>query len=62
VLVQWLLVQEAFFSAYRNLESFRGGNVRSWLGRIAVNAAMEFFPSLLQKSGWTGAVGPPARS
>ena len=34
-------VQEAFFSAYRNLQSFRGGNVRSWLGRIAVNAAMD---------------------
>jgi RNA polymerase sigma-70 factor (ECF subfamily) len=34
-------VQEAFFSAYRNLESFRGGSVRSWLGRIAVNAAMD---------------------
>lgn len=34
-------VQEAFFSAYRNLGSFRGGNVRSWLGRIAINAAMD---------------------
>ncbi len=34
-------VQEAFFSAYRNLGSFRGGSVRSWLGRIAVNAAMD---------------------
>ena len=34
-------VQEAFFSAYRNLESFRGGSVRSWLGRIAINAAMD---------------------
>jgi RNA polymerase sigma-70 factor (ECF subfamily) len=34
-------VQEAFFSAYRNLASFRGGNVRSWLGRIAVNAALD---------------------
>lgn len=34
-------VQEAFFSAYRNLQSFRGGSVRSWLGRIAVNAAMD---------------------
>jgi RNA polymerase sigma-70 factor (ECF subfamily) len=34
-------VQEAFFSAYRNLASFRGGNFRSWLGRIAVNAAMD---------------------
>jgi DNA-directed RNA polymerase specialized sigma24 family protein len=28
-------VQEAFFSAYRNLKSFRGGSVRSWLSRIA---------------------------
>ncbi len=34
-------VQEAFFSAYRNLHSFRGGSVRSWLSRIAVNAAMD---------------------
>ena len=34
-------VQEAFFSAYRNLTSFRGGSVRSWLNRICVNAAMD---------------------
>lgn len=34
-------VQEALFSAYRNLRSFRGGSVRSWLCRIAVNAAMD---------------------
>ncbi len=34
-------VQEAFFSAYRNLAAFRGGNVKSWLNRIAVNAAMD---------------------
>ncbi len=34
-------VQEAFFSAYRNLASFRGGSVKSWLGRIAVNAALD---------------------
>ncbi len=34
-------VQEAFFSAYRNLSAFRGGSVRSWLGRIAINAAMD---------------------
>jgi RNA polymerase sigma-70 factor (ECF subfamily) len=34
-------VQEAFFNAYRNLASFRGGSVRGWLGRIAVNAAMD---------------------
>lgn len=34
-------VQEAFFSAYRNLHSFRGGSVKSWLNRICVNAAMD---------------------
>jgi RNA polymerase sigma-70 factor (ECF subfamily) len=34
-------VQEAFFSAYRNMRSFRGGSVRSWLCRIAINAAMD---------------------
>lgn len=35
------VVQEAFFSAYRNLAGFRGGNVKSWLNRIAVNNAMD---------------------
>ncbi len=34
-------VQEAFLSAWRHLASFRGGSVRSWLGRIAINAAMD---------------------
>ena len=34
-------VQEAFFSAFRNLSTFRGGNVKSWLNRICVNAAMD---------------------
>jgi RNA polymerase sigma-70 factor (ECF subfamily) len=34
-------VQEALFSAYRHLGSFRGGSVRSWLSRIAINAAMD---------------------
>ena len=34
-------VQEAFFSAFRNMRSFRGGSVRSWLSRIAINAAMD---------------------
>ncbi len=34
-------VQEAFFSAFRNLDGFRGGSVRSWLSRICVNAAMD---------------------
>jgi len=35
------VVQEAFFSAYRNLAAFRGGSVKSWLSRIAINAAMD---------------------
>jgi RNA polymerase sigma-70 factor, ECF subfamily len=35
------VVQEAFFSAYRHLDAFRGGSVKSWLNRIAVNAAMD---------------------
>ena len=34
-------VQEAFFSAFRNMDAFRGGSVRSWLSRIAINAAMD---------------------
>ena len=34
-------VQEAFFSAFRNLASFRGGSVKSWLSRICINAAMD---------------------
>ena len=34
-------VQETFLSAYRNIASFHGGSVRSWLGRIAINAAMD---------------------
>jgi RNA polymerase sigma-70 factor (ECF subfamily) len=32
-------VQEAFFSAYRNLDRFSGPSFRAWLTRIAVNAA-----------------------
>jgi len=47
------VVQEAFFSAYRNLASFRGGSVRSWLNRIAVNAAMD-----LQRARKRRPVGP----
>jgi RNA polymerase sigma-70 factor (ECF subfamily) len=33
--------QDAFFSAYRNLRSFRGGSFRSWLLRIATNACYD---------------------
>ena len=33
--------QEAFISAYRALERFRGGSFRAWLFRIAVNACYD---------------------
>jgi RNA polymerase sigma-70 factor (ECF subfamily) len=62
------VVQEAFFSAYRNLATFRGGSVRSWLNRIAVNAAMDLqrarrrrpvqpYPELEDES-WQPPAGP----
>ena len=63
-------VQEAFFSAYRNLLGFRGGSVRSWLSRIAVNAAMDTqrarkrrpvqpYPEL-EDDSWQPPAGPEA--
>jgi len=62
------VVQEAFFSAYRNLAGFRGGSVKSWLNRIAVNAAMDLqrarrrrpvqpYPELEDES-WQPPAGP----
>ena len=35
------VTQEAFFRAWRQMGSFRGGSLRSWLARIAVNAAID---------------------
>lgn len=35
------VVQEAFFSAYRNLERFSGPSFRAWLTRIALNASKD---------------------
>ena len=35
------VTQEAFFRAYRQLGAFRDGNLRSWLARIAMNAALD---------------------
>jgi len=63
-------VQEAFFSAFRNLRSFRGGSVKSWLNRICVNAAMDTqrarkrrpvqpYPELDDES-WQPPTGPEA--
>jgi RNA polymerase sigma-70 factor (ECF subfamily) len=34
-------VQDAFFSAYRNLERFSGPSFRGWLTRITLNAAKD---------------------
>jgi RNA polymerase sigma-70 factor (ECF subfamily) len=34
-------VQQAFLSAFRNVRTFRGGSLRSWLGRIVVNASYD---------------------
>lgn len=64
------VVQEAFFSAFRNLRSYRGGAVRSWLSRIAVNGAMDLqrarrrrpvqpYPELEDES-WQPPAGPEA--
>jgi RNA polymerase sigma-70 factor, ECF subfamily len=64
------VVQEAFFSAYRNLHAFRGGSVRSWLSRIAINGAMDTqrlkkrrpsqpYPEL-EDDSWQPPAGPEA--
>ena len=34
--------QETFLSAYSSLSGFRGGNLKSWLCRIAVNKSVDF--------------------
>ncbi|HEX5451927.1 MAG TPA: sigma-70 family RNA polymerase sigma factor, partial [Candidatus Limnocylindrales bacterium] len=35
------VVQEAFLNAYRSVGRYRGGSVRGWLARIALNAATD---------------------
>jgi len=37
--------QDTFLSAYRNLRSFRGGSLRSWLLRIATNTCYDVLRS-----------------
>jgi RNA polymerase sigma-70 factor (ECF subfamily) len=39
------VTQEAFISAYKAIGKFRGGNLRSWLLRIASNASKDFLRS-----------------
>lgn len=36
------IAQETFLTAYRSLSGFRGGNLKSWLCRIAVNKSIDF--------------------
>lgn len=35
------VTQQALLSAFRNLQAFRGGSLRSWLSRITVNACYD---------------------
>jgi RNA polymerase sigma-70 factor (ECF subfamily) len=37
------VVQDAFFSAYRAVDSFRGSSFRAWLYRIVSNACIDYF-------------------
>jgi RNA polymerase sigma factor (sigma-70 family) len=37
------VTQDAFFSAYRNLDSYRGASFRSWLLRIVSNGCYDFW-------------------
>ena len=39
------VTQESFFSAYRNLSRFRGGNLKSWLLTIVANRARDLLRS-----------------
>jgi len=36
------MAQETFLTAYRSLSNFRGGNLKSWLCRIAVNKSIDY--------------------
>ena len=39
------VTQDTFISAFRNLSSFRAGNFRAWLMRIAANACRDYLRS-----------------
>ena len=42
--------QEAFISAYKNIGKFRGGNLKSWLFRIALNTCHDFLRATRRRS------------
>ena len=43
--------QEAFFSAYRNIQRYRGGSLRSWLLTIVANRARDMLRSPERRRG-----------
>ncbi len=45
------VTQDAFLSAYRHLDQFKGGSFRSWLLRIATNASYDVLRSRRHKKG-----------
>lgn len=44
------LTQEAFLSAYKNLDSFEGTNEKAWLCRIATNKSIDYLRSAGRKA------------
>ena len=48
------LAQETFLSAYRHLESFRGGNFKAWLTAIAAKAAATIMQLVQARDGQGG--------
>lgn len=45
------VTQDAFLSAYRHLDQFKGGSFRSWLLRIITNASYDVLRSTHHKKG-----------
>jgi RNA polymerase sigma-70 factor (ECF subfamily) len=45
------VTQDAFLSAYRHLDQFKGGSFRSWLLRIVTNASYDVLRSAHHKKG-----------
>ena len=44
------LTQDTFLSAYKNLDSFDGGNMKAWLVKIASNKCRDYLKSAARRS------------
>ena len=44
------LAQDTFISAYKNLDSFDGGNMKAWLAKIASNKCRDYLKSAARRS------------